>query len=47
MALIFRMVGFDRSGWVKPIIVTGEDSLTTATKRAQLAHNEAWTEFCK
>ena len=33
--------------WVKPISVTEEDRLTTATKRALLSHNEAWSEFCK
>ena len=33
--------------WVKPIIVAEDDRLTTATKRALLAHNEAWSEFCK
>ena len=33
--------------WVKPISVAEEDRLTTATRRALLAHNEAWTEFCK
>ena len=37
----------DGCGWVKPISVAEEDRLTTATKRALLAHNEAWTEFCK
>jgi len=31
----------DGCGWVKPIIVAEEDSLTTATKQALLAHNEA------
>ena len=34
-------------GWVKPISVAEEDRLTAATKRALLAHNEAWSEFCK
>ena len=33
--------------WVRPIILAEEDRLTTATKRALLAYNEAWTEFCK
>ena len=33
--------------WVQLIIVAEEDRLTTATKRALLAHNEAWSEFCK
>ena len=33
--------------WVKPIILAEKDKLTTATKRALLAHNEAWTEFSK
>jgi len=37
----------DGCGWVKPISVAEEDRLTTATKRALLAHNEAWSEFCK
>ena len=37
----------DGCGWVKPIVVEEADRLTTATKRALLAHNEAWTEFCK
>jgi len=37
----------DGCGWVKPISVAEEDRLTTATKRALLVHNEAWTEFCK
>ena len=37
----------DGCGWVRPIILAEEDRLTTATKRALLAHNEAWTEFCK
>ena len=31
----------DGCGWVKPISVAEEDRLTTATKRALLAHNEA------
>ena len=35
----------DSCGWVKPIVVAEEDRLTTATKRALLAHNEGWTEF--
>jgi hypothetical protein len=34
-------------GWVKPISVAEEDRLTTATKRALLTHNEAWSEYCK
>ena len=33
--------------WVRQIIVAKADKLTTATKRALLAHNEAWSEFCK
>jgi len=33
--------------WVQPISLAEADRLTTATKRALLAHNEAWTEFCK
>ncbi len=33
--------------WIRPIILDEDDSLTTATKRVVLAHNEAWTEFCK
>ena len=33
--------------WIRPIILDEDDSLTTGTKRALLAHNEAWTEFCK
>ena len=37
----------DGCGWVKPISVAEEDRLTTATKRALLVRNEAWTEFCK
>ena len=37
----------DGCGWVKPIIVAEEDRLTTATKRALLAHNELCEEFCK
>ena len=37
----------DGCGWVKPISVAEEDRLTTATKRALLAHDEAWSEFCK
>ena len=37
----------DGCAWVKPISVEEADRLTTATKRALLAHNEAWTEFCK
>jgi len=32
--------------WVRPIITSDGDVLTTATKRALLAHNEAWQEFC-
>ena len=36
----------DGCGWVKPISVAEEDRLTTTTKRALLAHNEAWSEFC-
>ena len=31
----------DGCGWVQPIIVAEDDTLTTATKRALLAHNEA------
>jgi hypothetical protein len=37
----------DGCEWVKPISVAEADRLTTATKRALLGHNEAWTEFCK
>ena len=37
----------DGCEWVRPIIVDEGDSLTTATKRALLAHNESWSEFCK
>jgi len=37
----------DGCEWVKPIIVAEDARLTTATKRALLAHNEAWSEFCK
>jgi hypothetical protein len=32
---------------VKPISLAEADRLSTVTKRALLAHNEAWTEFCK
>ena len=31
----------------KLIILAEEDRLTTETKRALLAHNEAWIDFCK
>jgi hypothetical protein len=37
----------DGCEWVKPISVAEEDRLTAAIKRALLAHNEAWSEFCK
>ena len=37
----------DGCEWVKPISLAEADRPTTATKRALLAHNEAWTEFCK
>ena len=33
--------------WIRPIILDEDDRLTNGTKRAVLAHNEAWTEFCK
>tara|TARA_B100000745_G_C20079487_1_gene368766 strand:- start:684 stop:851 length:168 start_codon:yes stop_codon:yes gene_type:complete len=33
--------------WVRPIIVEEADRLTTATKRALLAHNELYEEFCR
>ena len=33
--------------WIRPISVAEEDKLTTATKRALLAHNDAWSEFCR
>jgi hypothetical protein len=33
--------------WVKPISVAQAYRLTTATKRALLVHNEAWSVFCK
>jgi len=33
--------------WAKPIILAEKDKLTTATKRALLAHNEAQNEFSK
>ncbi len=33
--------------WIRPIILDEDDSLTTGTKRVVLAHNEAWSEFCK
>ena len=32
--------------WARAIITSDGDRLTTATKRALLAHNEAWQEFC-
>ena len=32
--------------WVRPIIVEEADRLTTATKRALLAHHELYEEFC-
>jgi len=37
----------DGCEWIRPIIVAEEDSLTTATKRALLAHNEMYEEFCR
>ena len=37
----------DGSEWVRPIILAEEDGLRTATKRALLTHNEAWSEYCK
>ena len=37
----------DGCGRAKTIIVAEEDRLTTATKQALLAHNEAWTKFWK
>ena len=37
----------DGCGRVKPISLAQADRRTTATKRALLAQNEAWTEFCK
>jgi hypothetical protein len=37
----------DGCEWVKPISLAEADRLTTATKRALLAHKEAWAEFCK
>jgi hypothetical protein len=37
----------DGCAWVQPISLAEADRLTTTTKRALLAHNEAWTEFCK
>ena len=33
--------------WIRPIILDEDDRLTTGTKRIVLAHNEAWSEFCK
>ena len=33
--------------WIRPIILDEDDRLTTGTKRVVLAHNEAWSEFCK
>ena len=33
--------------WVRPIIVAKADKLTTATKRALLAHYELYEEFCR
>ena len=36
----------DGCEWIRPISVAEEDRLTTATKRALLAHNELYEEFC-
>ena len=33
--------------WVRPIMVEEADRLTTETKRALLAHNELYEEFCR
>ena len=33
--------------WIRPIILDEDDRLTTGTKRVVLAHNQAWSEFCK
>ena len=33
--------------WIRPISVAEEDRLTTATKRALLAHNELYEEICR
>ena len=43
LAVVFGIINApaDGCGWVKPISVAEEDRLTTATKRALLAHNEA------
>ena len=37
----------DGCEWIRPIIVAEADKLTTATKRALLAHNELYEEFCR
>ena len=47
LAGVTKITGLSGCGWIKPITVAEEDRLTTATKRALLAHNEAWSEFCK
>ena len=36
----------DGCEWIRPIIVEEADRLTTETKRALLAHNELYEEFC-
>ena len=33
--------------WIRPIMVEEADRLTTATKRALLAHNQLYEEFCR
>ena len=37
----------DGCEWIRLIILDEDDRLTTGTKRVVLAHNEAWSEFCK
>jgi len=44
---VTKITGLSGCGWIKPITVAEEDKLTTATKRALLAHNETQTEFSK
>ena len=50
-SLIAACASLDAPGagceWIRPIILDEDDRLTTETKRALLAHNEAWSEFCK
>ena len=45
----FSVAGTQAGGceWIRPIIVEEADRLTTTTKRALLAHNELYEEFCR